>query len=234
VLLAVPDREIAPTARRLAALRSVDWSRRVVLHHAGARGPGELDALAASGAAVGLLHPFQCLGGPRQAAQVLPGSRARIEGDAPARRAAASLARALGLRPLAFDRPLADRDRTAYHAAASLMSNDLLALLAIATDLLASAGIARRAAVDALIALARGTLTQIQAEGPAGALTGPVSRGDVSTLEAHLRRLGPGGDGRIHRLLSARLARLALEHGERRAARSLRRLLGGPRRGRGV
>ena len=191
---------------------------------------GWLPPMTIEGLGKGGLHPLQCLGGPRQAAAVLPGSRARIEGDPAARRVATALARALGLRPLAFRKTLTSRDRTAYHAAASLLSNDLLALLSIGVDLLTRSGLGRKAASDALIALARGTLTQIDAEGPAGALTGPVARGDVDTLEAHLRQLGPGpGEGRkIHRQLSIRLARLAVRHGEKRAAESLRWLLSGP------
>jgi predicted short-subunit dehydrogenase-like oxidoreductase (DUF2520 family) len=234
ILLAVPDRAIAGLARNLASLDGVDWKPRTILHHAGALGCEPLEPLRRLGAGVGVMHPLQSLGVPQLAAETLPGSRARIEGDRRGRAAARRLARGLGLTPLPLQ-DLSPEDRTAYHAAASLFSNDVLALLAVGADLLESIGLDRRRAVDALLPLARGTLRQVERKGLAGPLTGPAPRGDVDTLRAHLRRLaaGPPEDVEIHRLLSLRLARLALEHGERAAAETLA-ALGGPKRRRGV
>ena len=120
----------------------------------------------------------------------------------------------------------------AYHAAASLVSNDVVALLDVGVELLRSIGIGRRRALDALLPLLRGTLTQIDRSGLAGPLTGPAVRGDVDTLRAHLRQLSRGSpeDREIHRLLSIRLARLALQHGETSAAATVRGLIGRKRR----
>ena len=228
ILLAVPDRSIRGVAEKLAAIGSVDWSSRIVLHHAGALGLAPLTALHAVGASVGLLHPLQCLGSSDRAAAVLPGSRARIEGDRRARTAASRLARALGLVPLPL-RELSAADRTAYHAAASLLSNDLLALLSLGVDLLMSIGLTRRVAIEALLALSRGTLSQVEGGDLSAALTGPVARGDIATLKAHLERLAQGHaeDPEIHRLLSLRLTRLAAEQEGPHAARAIRRLLAG-------
>jgi len=231
ILIAVSDRAIETVARKLAAARGIDWSERTVMHHAGALGPEPLARLAAAGATVGVMHPLQSLGTPRLAREILPGSRARVEGDRAGAAAARRLARALELVPLDFPE-LSEEDRTAYHAAASLLSNDLLALLTIATELLEAAGLERDRALAALLPLARGTLRQLEAEGLGGALTGPAARGDVETLRRHLERLRARSpqDAEAHRLLSLRLARLALELGESSAART-RRALGGRSRG---
>jgi predicted short-subunit dehydrogenase-like oxidoreductase (DUF2520 family) len=220
LLLAVPDRALEPLARGLASAPRVDWRGRTVLHHAGARGPEALAPLARAGAAVGLLHPLQCLGIPALAGEILPGSRARIEGHVRARRAAAALARDVGLVVLRV-RTRSPADRLAYHAAAALASNDLVALLDLAVEALAAAGLSRRSALAARVPLSRGTLRQLEQAGPRGALTGPVARGDLGTLAGHLRRLAridPQG-ARVHELLSRRLARLvapALGRGRRR------------------
>jgi predicted short-subunit dehydrogenase-like oxidoreductase (DUF2520 family) len=233
LLLAVSDRALPLLARRLAALDRIEWRERVVLHHAGALGPAPLEPLREAGAAVGLLHPLQSLGVPELAKEIVPGSRARIEGDRRGLATARRLARALGMRPLPLRDP-SPSDRTAYHAAASLCSNDLLALLAVGVGLLESTGLRGRAAVDALLPLVRGTLRQVEREGLAGPLTGPAPRGDVDTLRAHLRRLADGSpeDREIHRLLSLRLARLARERGEVAASETLAALGGRkPRRG---
>ncbi len=232
VLLAVPDREIAPLARNLA--RDVaDWSGRTALHHAGALGTAPLAPLARRGARVGVLHPLLAPGaGP---AAFPGGARARIEGDAPARRTAERMARDLGLVPFRLPSRPGGPDRAAYHAAASLASNDVVALLAAAVDLLRDAGLSERSALAALIPLARGAVDRIGEEGPARALTGPVARGDARTLRAQLRRLARlDRDAlRAHLALSARLLRLAASAGrlDRAGREEIRRAIEEARRG---
>jgi len=239
LLLAVPDREIAPLATTLAGCAEVEWPERAVLHHAGALGLEPLDSLTHAGAAVGLLHPLQCLGLGRAAGELLRGSRARVEGRGCALTLARRAARDLGLVPLRFPRALSAEDRAAYHTAAALLSNDLVALLSVGAHLLESCGLGRREAIAALVPLARGTLAQTETtRGLGPALTGPVVRGDVDVVAAHLERLSrllPDAAG-IHRGLSRHLLRLAECSGlaaDAAAVRRLRRLLGERRAGRG-
>lgn len=247
VLIAVPDREIAGVADRLAR-EIAGWDRRVVLHHAGALGLEPLLPLARAGAAVGLLHPLQVLGLPRIADRILPGSRARIEGEPRARRVARRIARDLGLLPLVLPRAHRPAARAAYHAAASLVANDLVALLAIGADLLRRAGLSEREALGALLPLAAGALSHVEAGGLRAALTGPVARGDARTLSAQLRSLSaasPEG-AKAHRALSRRLLRLVRGAGlgDRHGRSEVGRVLGasagpragtrGPRRRRGL
>ncbi len=215
ILLAVPDREIAPLASDLSENYET-WQGKIVLHHAGSLGLEPLRALQRAGAEVGLLHPLQALGDASLGSELLAGSRARVEGTSAAAAAARRLARDLGLVPLHFPRRLNDRDRIAYHAAASLASNDLVALLGAAVDLLQTTGLGRRAAVEALVPLARGTLEQAGRRGLGAALSGPVVRGDASTVAAQLRVLDRVSrrDARIHRWLSRRLLTLAEDEGQ--------------------
>jgi len=82
-----------------------------------------------------------------------------------------TLARALGLRPFELD----DSARTLYHAGAVFVSNYLVTLHAAATALFESAG----APPEALEPLMRRTIENDFE------LTGPISRGDWATVEAH-------------------------------------------------
>ena len=223
VLLAIPDGAIAGVARGLADDRR-DWRGSTVLHHAGALGLRPLRPLARAGARVGVLHPLQSLGANRVAPTLLAGSYARVEGAPLATR----LARDLGLIPLHLPAPVTPAKRAAYHAAASLLSNDLLALLAGGVELLESAGLRRRQALLVLAPLIRGTVAQATGAGLGAALTGPVVRGDIDTLEGHLRRLQRVSPdlAEAHRRLSSRLVDLARREGlsiprdvERRIAR---------------
>jgi len=233
VFLAVPDREIAPIASRLAREAPGPWAGRIVLHAAGRLGTAPLRALARKGASTGVVHPMQVLGGvPRMARSVLPGSFARIEGDRGALPWARRIARALGLRPLRLRARLSDRDRAAYHAAASLASNDLLALLSAAAELLEAAGAKRTTALRALVRLAQGALLQAEVAGIGRALTGPVIRGDLDTVAAQLARLRSADPqlAELHRELSLRLLRLGeIEGIVSEAAREMKTLLAGGR-----
>jgi predicted short-subunit dehydrogenase-like oxidoreductase (DUF2520 family) len=215
LLLAVPDTELAALALLLADAPGIGWRGRTVLHHAGALGPESLAPLKRRGASVGLLHPLQCLGSTRLAAELLPGSHARIEGTPKARRLALRLAREVGLIPLRTSGRLTPGDRTAYHAAASLLSNDVVALLGLGAALLESIGIDRSSAVAALASLVRGTVVQAGHGGLAAALSGPVVRGDAAALSAHLKALSrrSAAAAETHRLLSRALLGVAESEG---------------------
>jgi len=82
---------------------------------------------------------------------------------------------------------VADADRAAYHAAACIASNHLVALLGQVERVAATAGVPLEAYLD----LVRGTVDNVAALGPAAALTGPAARGDWATIDRHLAALDP-------------------------------------------
>jgi predicted short-subunit dehydrogenase-like oxidoreductase (DUF2520 family) len=93
----------------------------------------------------------------------------------------------LGMRPFA----VSEEARIAYHAAASIASNLLVALEESAADLLAKAGV--EDGRELLAPLVLRSAANWAERGP-DALTGPIARGDVETVERHraaLRRLAP-------------------------------------------
>ena len=236
VVLAVPDRAIAQLASALAPMRA-SWRGVVALHAAGAYGPDLLAALGRRAASTGVLHPLAVLGAGRGAK--LSGHFARIEGGKAARAAARRLCALAGLVPLRGSGLQSPQGRRSYHAAASLVSNDLIALLAAARDLLVRRGVAERVALRALVELASGALLQVKRAGLRSALTGPVARNDGATLAAQLHALlseDPAAAA-AHRALSLRLIDLAVASGraDRAGAQALRRLLArGPGRKRRV
>ncbi len=158
VLLAVPDSEIAGAAASLVP-------GALVGHVSGAT---TLEPLAPHEALS--IHPLTAVTGDTSFAGVpaaLAGSTARALATAHA------LAEVLGMAP--FD--VADEDRPAYHAAASIASNFLVTLESFAEDLAATAGVPR----EALAPLVRATVANWEAHG-AAALTGPIARGDEATV----------------------------------------------------
>ncbi|HET7039258.1 MAG TPA: DUF2520 domain-containing protein [Gemmatimonadales bacterium] len=211
VLLAVQDGAIAAAAAELAAGGDVT-ARHVVLHLSGMLDQTPLAALARTGAGLGVLHPLQAIAQPETAPDRLRGALAVLTGDERAVAAGEALARSIGLRPVV----LAPPGKPRYHAAAAIASNYLVVLATVAERLMMEAGISEDAARSGIRALMAGTLANVSAEGPA-ALTGPIARGDVITVRAHLAVLPP--DVRpLYVALGRVAAELAPLDGETRAA----------------
>jgi len=160
ILLCVPDGAISDVAAQIPA-------GPLLGHCSGATG---LDALAPHEAFS--LHPLMTV---TEAGAAFAGAGAAIAGTSDRALAlAGELARALGL--IAVE--IAEADRAAYHAAASIASNFLVTLEAAAERIAATAGADR-----ALLApLVRATVENWAAMGPERALTGPVARGDEATV----------------------------------------------------
>jgi predicted short-subunit dehydrogenase-like oxidoreductase (DUF2520 family) len=162
VLLCVPDGEIAAAAAALP-------SGALVGHCSGATG---LDVLAPHEGFS--LHPLMTVP-PGAPPTIFAGAGCAVDGTTPRALAAAeSLAAALGMRAT----HVADEDRVAYHAAASIASNFLVTLEGAAERLAATAGVDR-----ALLApLVRAAVENWAAGGAERALTGPIARGDEATV----------------------------------------------------
>lgn len=210
LILAVPDDALDEVARQLARDGRVG-SVPVVLHLSGVLDSSVLQPVADCGCAVGSLHPLQSLSDADTAAARFRGAAAAIEGDARAVRLAVELAAALDMTPLTVPsdaKPL-------YHAAAVFASNYLVVSAAMAQRLLERAGISSEAARAVLTPIIRGTVDNIVHNGAAGALTGPVTRGDRATIRKHLDTLPPDEAVLYRALARAALTVARLEEGER-------------------
>ena len=179
-ILAVPDGKVARLAEGLA-VDAAAGKQRVVLHLAGSLGLEALRPLAQAGYATAAMHPLQVLSGWR----IPPGTTFAVEADAAARPLVARLVADLN----GVEIELPAGARVAYHAAAVIAANLGMTLLAEAVDLLDQLGIDRGEALQGLSGLVRGGLEASLDSGLPAALTGPVTRGDVGTVAAHLEAL---------------------------------------------
>jgi predicted short-subunit dehydrogenase-like oxidoreductase (DUF2520 family) len=170
VLLCVPDTAIA------AAAAEVPEGPAFVGHVSGAGTLNLLAEAAARGARAFSLHPLQTFADGETA---VDGTPAAIAGsDREALGFARELAEALGMRPF----EVAEQDRSAYHAAAAMASNMLVALEESAAELLARLGTDE--ARQLLAPLVLRTAANWVELGPK-ALTGPIARGDQTTVDGH-------------------------------------------------
>lgn len=222
VVLAVPDGAVREVAGAIAAL-GVPGPGCVALHLSGALPGGALSALGERGYAVGSLHPLQTVADPEQGAKRLRGSFFAFEGEPAARRAAAAIVRAAAGRMLEVHA----EDKARYHAACVFASNYVVACAAVATRLLAdAAGIDEAEAARALRPLWGGAVSNLEQLGPTAALTGPVRRGDIETVRAHLDAL-EGSTLDLYAELALEAVRIARRAGlDASAAASIERAIG--------
>jgi len=175
-----------PDAAIEAVAESVRWPAGIsVVHTSGALSRDALAAAARQGARAGSLHPLQSFADPRQARKNLPGSVFGVEAEPGLKETLLAIVADLGGTAV----ELRAEDKALYHAAAVLISNYTLTLTKLSTDLWLRFGWERPAALKALLPLLKGTIANLEALGLTGALTGPVARGDVATVQAHLDAL---------------------------------------------
>lgn len=184
VFVTTPDGAIEETASKLR------WRADVAaVHCSGVTDVAALDHAARAGAMTGGFHPMQTFGDPAAAVRSLPGCTITIEAPEPLNTALVAIAGRLECRVNRL--PPGMRGR--YHAAAGYTSQFINALFAEAARIWQSWGATEEDAVRALLPLARGTLASIESAGVAEGMPGPVSRGDVGSIEKHVAALTPLG-----------------------------------------
>jgi predicted short-subunit dehydrogenase-like oxidoreductase (DUF2520 family) len=184
LVVATPDAAIAEVAAAVRPTRDA-----VVAHLAGSLGTDVLAPHPRRAA----IHPLVAL---PDGHTPLKGACFALSGDPMAWQVVADL----GGRALT----VTDDARTAYHAAAVIASNHLVALLGQVERVAAIAGVP----LDAYLDLVRGTVDNVAALGPRAALTGPVARGDWATVARHLAVLPPE-ERPAYEALAGQAARLA-------------------------
>ena len=180
VFIAVPDSHISRVAEEINA----SWGQSVkgiaFFHFSGLLTSGELAVLSRAGATIGSLHPLQSITDAAQARQILKGSIFTFEGMEGAVRIAGDLVDSIG----AVMMTITQEHKVLYHASAVMASNYLVALLNQASVIIDKVGMG----LNHLMPLIKGTLSNIEEHG-SKALTGPISRGDWTTVEGHVKAL---------------------------------------------
>lgn len=201
VLLTVPDDSIAAVVDGLVRDDALVPGQRVV-HVAGSRGLGVLRRAGLAGARIAACHPAMTIPAGSTDPSLLVGVAWAVTAASADQAWARELVVALGGDP----HEVADDARTTYHAALAVASNAVGAAVVTARRLLLAARVEDPAAFLAPLAHAS---VDTAAHAGVAALTGPIVRGDVGTIAAHLERIGAD----LPELLAAyrALARATLE-----------------------
>jgi predicted short-subunit dehydrogenase-like oxidoreductase (DUF2520 family) len=209
VVISVRDERVPEVCQRLASEGRLR-SEQILLHTSGANPARTILAPAVPHVrAVGTLHPLVSFADARVAVEGLEQVSFGIEGDEPARAMAKRIVRALGARAVFLEA----ENLALYHAGAVMASNYVVALADTAQTLLVKAGVPPDQALPVLIPLLTSVVQNLAQLGLPGALTGPVERGDVTSVERHLQTLEARAPEllALYRLVGRDVLRLARE-----------------------
>lgn len=203
-LLAVPDRQIADSARQIAAL---GLPPATAFHASGALPAAELAPLQAAGWRIASAHSLLSFASPHNTLAQFAGSACALEGEAGTLRELEPLYAAIGARCFT----LASEHKLLYHAAAVFATNFLPVLQAQAEALWRHSGMPTGLLPELRERLLRHAVDNLLALGPAGALTGPAARGDLALVQRQGQAVNAQDSeaGAAYAALSALARRLA-------------------------
>ncbi len=127
-----------------------------------------------------------------------------VEGDKKASDVLCELFRSFGNEVCIIDKS----KKAKYHAAASILSNQVIAVLDMGYSLLTECGFTREEALRATSQLVTKNIENVIANDCSEALTGPIERGDAQTIKKHLDCLSRD-DAKLYKMLAERLVRIA-------------------------
>jgi len=212
VLITTPDDVIGSIARNFAKLRRSARHRATFLHTSGALSSAALSPLAKAGFHTGSMHPLVSISLPKAGAEALHGAFYCVEGDSVAMRFAKTIVR--DLNGTAFT--INPESKALYHAAAVMASPHLVALFDLASQMLAACGLKEKRAHEILLPLVESTLKNLKTTDPKRALTGTFARGDLATVQRHLKALSTKQHAEaleIYKLLGLHSLQLATKNG---------------------
>jgi len=189
LLLTVPDDMLENVVTTMVGAGAIRPGQ-IVCHTSGRHGLAVLKAASDIGARPLALHPAMTFTGTAVDLDRLPGCVFGVTAREDDRALAESLVADLGGVPMWVP----EDKRTLYHAGLAHGANHLVTLVAQAMELLAASGAEDPAAT--LRPLLTAALDNALVAGDA-ALTGPIVRGDVNTVAAHLTEIAETAPGTI-------------------------------------
>jgi predicted short-subunit dehydrogenase-like oxidoreductase (DUF2520 family) len=199
IAITTQDRAIQDVAGEINA-KADRLDGKLIFFTSGADPSSILSPLDKKGAFLGSLHPLQTFPDIDSAIGVLPDTCIFIEGD----EGAVPLLRQIGENIGAKVYTITGKDKVVYHLAAVFVCNLLSALMYAGKGLMDKINID----FEPFLPIIRATLHNIENKGPLAALTGPVVRGDVKTVKAHLASIE---DMELHKKVYKALSEVAVQ-----------------------
>jgi predicted short-subunit dehydrogenase-like oxidoreductase (DUF2520 family) len=210
VMITTPDALIPATVHALSEKARNLRGTRVVFHCSGALASTVLAPLKKHVNAIASVHPNMTFSSPAVAIDSFAGTYCAFEGDDASFHLLENVFKKIG--GCVFQLPV--ENKPLYHAATVMSCNNLVGLLEAAIQLYGEAGIPRLTALQMMRPIVSKTIQNVFDVGTAKALTGPIARGDVQTIAAHLDAVKQPLTKNIYKSLGLQLIKLAAEKGD--------------------
>ncbi len=207
-LLTTPDDIISSIVDQIC-LDGIYRPNSVIVHCSGALSCTILSPLHALGYKVAGVYPLRSFSSPNISLEKFSGTYCTIEGDVSAVFLLKPLLKLIG----AITHEIDPNFKAVYHAAAVFASNYIVTLAQQSWLCLLDAGVDKKMAMNLVVNLMQGTVDQIcQQSEPAHALTGPIQRGDMATVQLHLNALRLGQQKNLYSILGKATLPLTPHH----------------------
>ncbi len=157
----------------------------IVFHFSGHKSSQNLKGLREIGFHTGSLHPLKSISDSTQAFNTFAGTYCAIEGDSYAQEFLSDLVKEIQGIPISIE----SGHKPLYHAAAVIACNYSITLYDVAMRIYKQIGLDEETARKLLVPLLKGTISNFEKLGTPKALTGPIERGDTSTIIEHIQAL---------------------------------------------
>lgn len=209
IFLTVPDREIKSVYDQI---KGFDLKGKQICHCSGALTAKEafrdIEKFGATGYSI---HPLFPVSSKLTSYREMSGAFFCLEGEEKGLQEWENL-----LNPICHVKKIDGSCKVKYHAACAIASNLYCAIMQLSLELLADCNFSQEEALKALAPLVQSNLNHILEDGPVNALTGPVERGDVSTVEKHLTVLESDVDQKLYQNVTKKLVEVAAKKNPQR------------------
>lgn len=204
LFVATPDGVIAEIWDCIALY---DLTGKIVCHFSGSLSSHVFSGIEETGASGCSIHPMYAFSDKFHSYEQFHTACLVAEGEESARQVMGRLFRDLGHTVLT----IRAEDKVKYHVAAAMISNDMIALLQTVLQLLEQCGFDGQDSLRLLTPIIHNNVDNMLQAGPKQALTGPIERGDVQTVQKHLQALQGTQADEVYRVLGRVLVDMVKE-----------------------
>lgn len=207
ILITTPDDQISEI---WSTISKFSIQNKIVCHCSGSLSSEIFFDISSKGASGCSMHPILAISSKENSYKDLSSAFFTLEGQD---KAIEFFSRVLDSKRNKY-KVLSKTEKTKYHISSVFISNLIIAMGNISIKLLGDYDFSQEEALDALKSLAVGNMDKFFVRGPQDALTGPVERNDLGTVEKHLKALSDDkyeNVEKIYRLLSLELVGIAKE-----------------------
>lgn len=213
IMITTPDDLIGKVCKEIFEYKNLPEKKYIVLHFSGSKSLDVLKDAKKKGASTGSIHPIKSFASIDEAIETISHT---VFGITYSDNSAKTIIEKIIKNVDGDIIEVEDKKKPLYHASACAASNYLVSLLNYAVSINEKIGIDANKSLKGLLSLTEGTINNIRKLGTRKALTGPIARGDIGTIEEHLinfKKYFKKEDIMVYKVMGIETAKIAYQNG---------------------